>query len=198
MKEEWYEDYGVSVTKHNTDHILYMGSEAKKQFDSAIQNYLNNSSELSIKQNTKIEINNKMSDKLYVKESDVPKTNTRIAFIRKFIESKAASYNDDKFTDLQCEKGRYRSITELHQIVLSRFPKTSFEAIIRIVKDLINDAKPVCMCYCTTINKVVLMYTDNSTRQYTTNNSVKNYLDREGKDGYTLNDYMTMIDKLNK
>lgn len=147
-------------------------------------------------QNDKIEINNKMSDKLYVKESAVPKTNTRIAFVRKFIESKAPSYYDKDCTSVQCSSGRYRSITELHQIVLSRFPKTSFEAIVRIVRDLIQDAKPICMCYCTTINKVVLYYTDNATRQYVTDHSTKHYLDKEGLDAYSLNDYLTMMENI--
>lgn len=154
-------------------------------------------SEIKYTINKEIEINNKMNDKLYVRESDVPKTNTRIAFIRKFVESKAPSFSNEACTVLQCEKGRYRSITELHQIVLSRFPKTSFEAILRIVKELIGNESPIVMCYCTTVKKVVLMYATNATKQYISTNSLNNYMDREGVDGYTLRQYLEIINKLN-
>lgn len=133
---------------------------------------------------------------LYIKESDISKTNTRIELLRKFINLKPATYSDESYKDLQCEKGRFRSITELHQIVLSRFPKTSFEAILRIIKDLIREDKAITMVWCTQVNKVVLKYLDEATQAYISDYSLKNYYDKKGVDGYSLADYNEILIKL--
>lgn len=133
---------------------------------------------------------------LYIKESDIPKTNTRIELLRKFINLKPATYSNESFDDLQCERGRFRSITELHQIVLSRFPKTSFEAILRIIKDLIREDKAITMVWCTQVNKVVLKYLDEATQAYISDYSLKNYYDKKGVDGYSLADYNEILIKL--
>lgn len=135
-------------------------------------------------------------EQLYVKETDIPKTNTRIEFIRKFIDLKPNSYSDENCNVLQCERGRFRSITELHQIVLSRFPKTSFEAILRIVKELIRGDKPISMVWCTQVNKVVLRYLDSATREYISDYSIKHYYSKVGVDGYSLEDYNEILNKL--
>jgi len=147
-----------------------------------------------IEENNKI--NNEMTEVLYVKLTDVPKTDTRKDFIRKFIRGKFASYSNEDCTKLQCESGRFRSITELHQIVLSRFPKTSFEAIIRIVRDLINEENPFTMVYCTTVEKVVLKYLGKATSSYISDYSRSNYYTVKGTDGYSLSDYEQLINKI--
>lgn len=135
-------------------------------------------------------------DKIYVKLSDIRSTSTRKDFIRRFIRGKFSTYNDEECNIIQCEENRFRSITELHQIVLSRFPNTSFEAILRIVRDLINEEHPVSMVWCTQVNKVVLKYLDSGTRRYLTDYSRKNYYDVKGVDNYSLRDYETIINKI--
>jgi len=137
-----------------------------------------------------------MSNQIFVKESDVPLTDTRKDFVRRFLRGRFESYSDERHTRLQCEKGKYRSITEIHQIVLSRFPKTSFEAILRIVRDLINEDNPVSMIWCTQVNKVVLRYYDRATRTYMTSYSRDKYLNSKGVDGYSLADYERMLQEL--
>lgn len=138
-------------------------------------------------------------EKIFVKETDIPKTSTRQDFIRQFLKIKPSSYNDENYTNLQCESGRFRSITELHEVVKSRFPVTSFEAILRIVKTLIDEeGAGVSMVYCTQVNKVVLRYFNKSTKKYITSFSRDNYYKTKGVDGYSLEDYEKMIEKLNK
>ncbi len=137
-----------------------------------------------------------MNNPLFVKESDVQPTNTRKDFVRQFLRGKFESYSDEQCNRLQCDKGRYRSITEIHQIVLGRFPKTSFQAILRIVRDLINEDNPVSMIWCTQVNKVVLRYYDKATRSYMTSYSRDRYLTSKGVDGYSLADYERMLQQL--
>jgi len=140
-----------------------------------------------------------METKLYVKLEDVPKTKFRKDFIKKFLKGKVInSYSDADCNILQCEGGRFRSITELHQMCQARFPKTSFEAIVRIVKELIDEDACVSMVWCTQINKVVLKYFDRATKSYMTKMSRENYYNSKGVDGYSLSDYEQIIDKLNK
>lgn len=136
-------------------------------------------------------------DPIYVKEEDIPVTETRKDFIRRFLRNTSPpSYSDRRCTIVQCTANRYRSITELHQLTLSRFPKTSFEAIIRIVKTLIDEDACVSMVWCTQVNKVVLKYFDKATKTYITNTSRNNYYDSKGVDGYSLRDYETMFNEL--
>ena len=165
-------------------------------FNKTLENYYNNLPYFLKEENNKNEINKEMKDVFYVKESDVPLTVTRKDFIRKFIRSKAPSWNDSGCTDLQCQSGRYRSITELHSIVLSRFPKTSFDAILRIVRDLINEDNPVTMVFCNDVKKVVLKYLDKGTNAYISNYSRSNFYETKGVDGYSLSDYEQLINKL--
>ena len=177
------------------NYIFYGSKETKDKFDEAILNYYNTlPGFLKVEENNKI--NNEMTEVLYVKLTDVPKTDTRKDFIRKFIRGKFASYSNEDCTKLQCDSGRFRSITELHQIVLSRFPKTSFEAIIRIVRDLINEENPFTMVYCTTVEKVVLKYLGKATSSYISDYSRNNYYTVKGTDGYSLCDYEQLINKI--
>jgi len=133
---------------------------------------------------------------LYVKPSDIETTSTRKDLIRKFFRGKYRTYNDEQCTQLQCESGRFRSVTELYQIVLSRFPKTTFNAILRIIRDLIKEDANIAMIYCTQVNKVVLKYFDSATRTYMSNYSRSNYYDKKGEDDYSLSDYEQIINNL--
>lgn len=134
---------------------------------------------------------------IYVKLDDVPETRTRKDLVRRFLnKTSPRSYSDAACTILQCDYGKYRSITELHEIVMSRFPKTTFDAMIRIVGELIAEDAGVSMVYCTQVNKVVLKYFDRPTRTYMTDYSRKNFLTKKGVDGYSLNDYEKIKENL--
>ncbi len=134
---------------------------------------------------------------IFVKTSEVPVTKTRKAFIRTFLENKAyTSYSNLSCTIKQCNPGTNRSVTEIHQMVLARFPKTTFEAILRIIKDLIDEDACIRLTYCTTIKKVVVMYTSKAQREYFSPHATSN-MDVRGVDGYTLQEYKEVINNLN-
>jgi hypothetical protein len=130
---------------------------------------------------------------LYVKETEVPQTETRKRFIRVFLQGTSpVSYSNPECTLVQCEKGKFRSITEIHQLTLSRFPKTTFEGVVRIIYSLIEEDANIVMVYCTQVNKVVLKYYSNSAKQYISDYSRKNFFTKTGVDGYSLKDYETI------
>lgn len=134
---------------------------------------------------------------IFVKTSEVPTTKTRKAFVREFLKNKAfTSYSNLTCTVVQCNPGRNRSVTEIHQMVLARFPKTTFEAILRIIKELIDEDACFRMTYCTTIKKVVLMYTSEARKEYASPSAVSNYFETKGIDGYTLKEYIEIINDL--
>lgn len=141
---------------------------------------------------------------IYVKETDVPKTSTRKQLLRYFLRAKSIpTYEDKECTKIQCDgKGEdtqataFRSITDLHMIVKSRFPKTSLEGIVKIIYEFISEDKAVVLVYCTAINKVVVKYYNNPNASYITNYSKKNYINTKGIDGYSLNDYEKIIENL--
>jgi hypothetical protein len=143
---------------------------------------------------------------IYVKESDVPLTTTRTQLLRYFLRGKSIpTYDDPECTKLQCDgKGEdskinaFRSITDLHMIVLSRFPKTSLEAVVKILYDFINKDKTVVIVWCKMINKVVVKYYNNSNGSYITKYSRENYLNTKGVDGYSLKDYDQIRKKFDK
>ena len=124
---------------------------------------------------------------IYIKESDIPLGKTRQDLIRKFLRGVSyTSYNDKECTDVQCEKGKYRSLTELHAIVCSRFPKTSFEAVVRIVIDILEKEQKVVLVFCSTVKKVVIRYKENKTVQWISDYSKSNYYNEVGVDGWSL------------
>jgi len=134
---------------------------------------------------------------IFVKTADVPLTKTRQAFIRGFLVNKAMqTYSNMSCTNIECYAGKNRSISDIHRITLSRFPKTSFDAIVRIIKDLIDHDALFRMTYCTQINKVVLMYVSEARREYSSPHADKNYLDQKGVDGYTLRMFKEEIENL--
>ena len=143
---------------------------------------------------------------IYVKESDVPLTKTRTQLLRYFLRGKSIpTYDNPECTELQCDgKGEdskvnaFRSITDLHMIVLSRFPKTSLDVIVKILYDFINKDKSVVIVWCKMINKVVVKYYNNSNGSYITKYSRENYLNTKGVDGYSLKDYDQIRKKFDK
>ena len=147
-----------------------------------------------------------MTKIIYVKESDVPLTKTRTQLLRYFLRGKSIpTYDDPECTKLQCDgKGQdtkinaFRSITDLHAIVLSRFPKTSLEAVVKIIYDFIHKDKAVVLVWCNMINKVVVKYYNNSNASYITKYSRGNHLTTKGVDGYSLKDYDEMRKKFAK
>lgn len=140
---------------------------------------------------------NKNEKVIYVKESDVPLTKTRKQFIRYFLRGKSIpTYEDKECTKIQCDgKGEdthataFRSITDLHMIVKSRFPKTSLEGVVKIIYEFINEDKAVVLVWCNMIKKVVVKYYNNPNGSYITKYSRENYTDTKGVDGYSLRDF---------
>jgi hypothetical protein len=140
---------------------------------------------------------------IYVKESDVPLTHNRKQLIRYFLRGKSIpTYDDPECTKLQCDgKGQdtkvnaFRSITDIHMIVKSRFPNTSLEGVVKILKTFIEEDKSVVMVWCNMINKVVMKYYNNDSGKYLTKYSKENYYDKKGVDGYSLADYEQIINK---
>jgi hypothetical protein len=133
---------------------------------------------------------------IYVKESDVPKTRTRKSFIKKFlIGKKIPSYENSEFTVIQCNgkgenvDGASRSITELWELIKSRFPATSMKAMIKILFEIIQEDQSVVLVWCEKIQKVVVKYVPNTSAQWITNYSVKHHYTKKGVDGYSLADY---------
>lgn len=141
-----------------------------------------------------------MSNPLFIKESELGITKYRKPLIQKFVENKGYNtYLDKECTNLQCPRGKYRSITELHQVILGRFPNTTFNAVLRIIKELIDENKgAIQMVYCTEVNKAVLKYIGESASSYVSNYSRKNFYETKGVDGYSLSDYDRIIVELNK
>lgn len=140
---------------------------------------------------------------IYVKEEDVPKTRTRKNFIKKFLTGKKIkSYEDEAFKTLQCNgkgensNGASRSISELHELTKSRFPATSLKAIIQILYELISEDKSVVLVWCNKIEKVVVKYVSNTSAEWVSSYSVKNHYTKKGLDGYSLEDYENIKNKL--
>lgn len=143
---------------------------------------------------------------IFVKEEDVPKTRTRKQLLRYFLRGKSIpTYEDEEFKKFQCDgKGNdskinaYRSITDLHMIVKSRFPNTTFNAVVKIIGDFIEEDKSVLLIWCNMINKVVVKYYNNPNSKYITKYSRENYYDTKGIDGYSLKDYEKIIKNTRK
>lgn len=136
---------------------------------------------------------------IYVPESEVPSTSTRKDLVRRFIRGKSyVTYSDPQCTQIQCEKGKFRSVTEIHSIVMSRFPKTSLEAIVRIINELIDEDACITMIWCTQVNKVVLRYYNSATKTYMSSYSRERYYSTKGVDGYSLKDFEEIKNNLNK
>ena len=130
-------------------------------------------------------------DKIYIKESDIPLTKTREGFIKKLIMQQGViTYSDPECTIVQCDrKSAYRSISELHAIVQTRFKLTSLTALIKIIKKIINNEKCISLVWCTQIEKVVVKYMRNTSAEYITTFSRDRYYDSVGIDGYSLKNY---------
>lgn len=135
---------------------------------------------------------------IYVKESDIPTTKNRKEFLRKLITNKGfITYSDKDCTTIQCDrKSAFRSVTELHMIVKSRFKITSLKAVVKIIKELIDEEKKISMVWCTQINKVVIKYLSSVPDSYITPYSKSNYFKSKGVDGYSLEDYENIINEL--
>jgi hypothetical protein len=135
---------------------------------------------------------------IYVKTIYIYITKTRKCFIKKLLTSEGVlTYTDAACTNLQCaKKGAYRSVSELHLIVKSRFKLTSLEALMKIIKEIIDEEKCVALIWCTQIHKVVLKYQPNTPKSYVTVYSKSNFYKTKGVDGYSLEDYENIINSL--
>lgn len=140
--------------------------------------------------------NNKI--KIFVSLRDVPKTNTRIDFVEQFLKGKFITYSNEDESETQCFKNKYRSVSELYYMTVTRFSKTSFTGFLKVVQKLIKKNKNIVLVYCTTIKKVVLRYTDNSSAQYITAYSKDRYFDIKGVDEISLQELEKIFTKNEK
>ena len=139
-------------------------------------------------------------ENIYVKISDIELTKTRKSFLKKLITNKGViTYSDKECTIVQCDKkSAYRSVTDLHAIVCSRFKYTSLSAVVKIIKELIEETKGIVLVYCTQINKPVVRYSSPSEGKYVSDYSKSNYYKTKGVDGYSLEMFDKMISSLKK
>jgi hypothetical protein len=140
----------------------------------------------------------KKIDLIYVKLNDIPETKTRKGFIKKILTSKGVlTYTDEGCTQVQCaKKGAFRSVSELHLIVRSRFNLTSLKALLKILKEIIDEEQCVALIWCTQIHKVVVKYQENVPKEYITQYSKSNFYETKGVDGWSLKDYNDIINQL--
>ena len=142
-------------------------------------------------------MNKKDQEVIYVSQNDVTLTSTRKAFVRYFLRGKAyVTYSNEECTEIQCKSTANRSITDLHKIVMSRFPKTTFEAVVKIIKEFMEEDKSIVLVWCTQINKPVIKFVNNKAASWISNHSKENYYTKKGVDGYSLKDYEEMMNKL--
>jgi hypothetical protein len=122
---------------------------------------------------------------IYCKEEDIPLTKTRKEFMKAFFETVPATY--DKDGNVQCNARRKRSVTDMHLLVQSRFPKTSIESVIRILGELSQEGL-LMLTYCGIIHKAVVIsfYTTPTSSIRFVSNWAKNKLNIVGDDGYDL------------
>jgi len=139
-----------------------------------------------------------IAEKIYVAEIDIAPTKTRKAFIKRLIMQKGViTYKDEECLNVQCDnKSAYRSVSELHLIVKTRFRLTSLKSLIKIIKEIIDEEKCIALVWCTQINKVVVKYMQNSNGYYITDYSKSNYYDSIGVDGYSLKMYDDISNEL--
>lgn len=135
---------------------------------------------------------------IYIDENDVPKTNTRKEFIKKILTNKGViTYSNKECTIIQCDKKEaYRSISELHEIVKTRFKFTSLGALLKIIKAINDEDKCIGIVWCTQINKVVVKYMKNVPGAYITTYSRDRYYNSKGVDGYSLSDYEKIMNSI--
>lgn len=134
---------------------------------------------------------------IYISESDVPSTTTRKQLMRYFLRGKTyKSYTDAACTQLHCKASTNRSITDLLAIVRSRFPKTSLETVVRILREFMLEDKAVILVWCTQIKKVVIRCINNPSAEWISSASRNNYYTGKGVDGYSLKDFEEMMQAL--
>jgi len=140
---------------------------------------------------------------IYVRESDIPITKHRKTLIKQLLKQQGVvTYSDKECTKIQCEKvsqnghQTFRSISDLHAIVRSRFKLTSLESLMKILKEITNEEKCIGIVWCKQIEKVVVKYMPNTPGNYITSYSKDNYYTTKGVDGYSLKDYEKILNKL--
>lgn len=132
---------------------------------------------------------------MYIKNKG--KSYNRRTLVELFLHEKPATYDDAECTRENCRAGAYRSVTDILTIVRTYYPVTSLEAILRIIKTISTKDKRIKLIWCTQINKVVLRYnSDDTSEEVMSRYSVNRYLNTKGGDGYSLNDYQQIINKL--
>ena len=134
------------------------------------------------------------------KLEDIPATHTRKAFIREFMMLAPATYYNNN--SLQEPEGKDRSFSDLWSLVKSRFPKTSFNALVRIIAEL-NQEKLCDVVWCAQNNKFMVRNQKTLTRKkislnplpFITSHSKKYFENKEGVDGVSYKELMKIKEK---
>lgn len=136
---------------------------------------------------------------LYLKNNILNNITTRKQFLKTFIkEGGFDTFLDKECKKIQCKKvsiggnNSYRSVTDLHMILKSRYPLTTLKGTVNLLKSIIKEDQNIGMVWCTQINKCVMKYIKNSSKEYITSYSRKNYYTEKGEDGYSLQDFENM------
>lgn len=111
---------------------------------------------------------------------DVPVTQTRKAFLREFLKTVPETYflSDT----IQCAKGKNRSFSDLLYLTKDRFPRTTLNAIVRIVAQL--NIEGICdVVWCTQVKKFVVRGGKNNPGMpFVSSYSVKYFKETVGSD----------------
>mgnify|MGYP003636082607 CR=1 FL=1 len=133
--------------------------------------------------------------KIKCKEGDVPQTITRKEFLRSFLAKRPSTYflNGRE----QASSKTHRSFTDLLAITKNRFPRTSLQAIIRIIAQ-INIEGGCDVIWCTQIKKFVVRggYS-NPGIPFVTKYSIKYFEDKVGEDGISFKTLMKIREEQN-
>lgn len=135
---------------------------------------------------------------IYVSLNDIPVYKTRKRFLKELLTAKGViTYSDPECTEVQCnKKSAYRSISELHQIVKTRYKLTSLNALLKILKEITDEEACISLVWCTQINKVVVKYMKAVPKKYITDISRNSYYDSKGVDGMSLRDYEKIMNAI--
>lgn len=125
------------------------------------------------------------------------KYRTRKELLKYVLCERPATYSDPANTFLVCDSNRNRSITDLQEICNGYFKVTSLKAVVRIIKELIDNDLKSSFIYCTTVNKVVILNDATYRENYIMRFSRRNHYYDKGVDGYSLEDFENIINNLN-
>jgi hypothetical protein len=134
-----------------------------------------------------------MNKKIFCRIKDVPLTRTRKEFLRQFIEASPTTF--DVNGNVECNAHAFRSVTDLHIITKTRFPKTSINTIIKIIGEL-NKENRCYLIFCNMIKKAVVVPNAYNFNGFMSSNSRTFNYTKIGVDGYSLEEIESIKKKM--